>query len=292
MPTPEILSALTTPFDESGALDLDSFTRRLHDANSALDGVFVAGTTGEFLALEDDERVQLAAAALDVCGPDRTVVHVGAASTRQSLRLTERIAVLGATRFAAITPYYLRSTPAGISRHWTAIQRECGGELFGYVFPDVAGTDLQPSELEQVLDSGIAGLKVSGAASARVGGYVAHAPEGFRILSGNDAALPSTMRDGGVGAVSGVSGAAPSLWASLRSALVADDAPAIDQAQQAIGRLVPLLGPSIASIKHAHRLLTGDTGVCRMVIDQPDAETRAEIERTLRSLGLAAGAVA
>lgn len=292
MSTPEILSALTTPFDESGALDLETFTHRVQAANSALDGVFVAGTTGEFLALDEDERVQLAAAALEVCGPTRAVIHVGAPSTRQALRLTERIAALGATRFAAVTPYYLASTPAGISRHWAAIQRECGGDLYGYVFPDVATTDLQPAELEQVLDSGIAGLKVSGTASTRVADYVAHAPEGFRIFSGNDAALPDTMRDGGVGTVSGVSGAAPTLWSSLRDAMIADDAAAIERAQQAIGQLVPLLGPSIANIKYAHQLLTDDTGVCRMAIDAPSAATRSAIQGTVDSLGLTDGAAA
>ncbi|MCW5953261.1 MAG: dihydrodipicolinate synthase family protein, partial [Propionibacteriaceae bacterium] len=128
MPSPEVLSALTTPFAGTGEIDYAAFEANLRRLEPLVDGVFVAGTTGEYLALELQERARLAATCLEVFGPRRVVVHVGAASTRQSLQLTEEARQLGAVRFAAITPYYLPASTAGVLRHWAAIKQACGGE--------------------------------------------------------------------------------------------------------------------------------------------------------------------
>ena len=69
-------------------------------------GVFVSGTTGEFTALDDDERAAVLSAALTVFGADAVYAHVGAAAARQAERLTARAVALGARRLAAITPFY------------------------------------------------------------------------------------------------------------------------------------------------------------------------------------------
>lgn len=276
MPIPEILSALTTPFTSDG-LDVAGFRANLARLEPLVDGVFVAGTTGEFPALTAAEHADLVTASLDVFGPQRVVVHVGAASTRQAVSLARESAALGAERFAALTPYYLPATTAGILRHWAAIHAACGGELYGYVYPDVAVTDLLPADLPEAMKSGIAGIKISAKASARVKEYLIRAPEGFKLWSGNDSDLPNVMAAGGTGTVSGVSGACPTPWAALRDAMASGDDEAAARAQELITRIVPILGPSIANLKTALDLqgLTG--GACRMVIDTPDHSTTTQI---------------
>lgn len=277
MQSPEVLSALTTPFAESGEIDHAAFEANLRRLEPLVDGVFVAGTTGEFLALDLDEHVRLVTACLEVFGPARVVVHVGAASTRQALQLTAEARRLGAQRYAAITPYYLSASIAGVVRHWAAIKQACGGELYGYIFPDVAVTDVLASDLPEVLKSGIDGLKVSATASARVDEYLAAAPAGFKLWSGNDADVPHVMAAGGTGTVSGVSGACPEPWAALREAMAAGDDAATQRAQALIEQVVPVLGPSIANLKAAldRQGLAG--GHCRMVIDPPNDLVQTQI---------------
>ena len=270
MPSPEVLSALTTPFDAAGEIDYGAFEANVRRLEPLVDGVFVAGTTGEYLALEADEHARLAAICLEVFGAPRVVVHVGSASTRQSLRLTDQAKRLGAVRFAAITPYYLAASTAGVLRHWAAIKEACEGELYGYVFPDVAVTDVLPDALPDLLASGISGIKVSATASARVDEYLAVAPNGFKLWSGNDADLPHVMAAGGTGTVSGVSGACPTPWAALRDAMAAGDAAAAERAQVLITRIVPVLGPSIANLKAALDRQGLFGGTCRMAIDSPN----------------------
>ena len=81
---------------------------------AGVDGVFVAGTTGEFTALDDAERETVLIEALAVFGPERVYHHVGAASARQAERLTARAVALGARNLAAITPYYLPAGPRSL----------------------------------------------------------------------------------------------------------------------------------------------------------------------------------
>ncbi|WP_165218070.1 dihydrodipicolinate synthase family protein [Schaalia sp. ZJ1691] len=274
MTKPEILSALTTPFHPDGSLDIAGFRRNINVLAPLLDGVFVAGTTGEFHALTVSEHASLVECCLTVFGAERTVVHVGAPSTLQSLELTRQSVSLGAQRFAAITPYYLPASIDGIVRHWGAIREACEGELYGYIFPDVAVTDILPRDLPEVLESGISGIKVSARASARVLEYLNNAPAGFKLWSGNDADIPATIAAGGTGSVSGVSGACPHLWAELSSAMESGDQPAIAAVQERIEQTVAVLGPSIANIKWALDLQGRSGGTCRMSIDPPDAATR------------------
>ena len=167
MPAPEILSAIPTPFTPDGTLDLPAFRANLDRLVSSVDGVFVAGTTGEFPALDDAERLLLFEAALAVFGPDRVVAHVGAATTRQAAELLSAAIAIGAARFAAITPYFLAASTSGVAAYYRHLKDIAGQRaLYAYVFPEVAGTDVLPDALHALVEAGIDGIKVSGRASA------------------------------------------------------------------------------------------------------------------------------
>ena len=274
---PEILSAVTTAFTDAGELDPSAFEANLERLEALSDGVFVAGTTGEFRALSPQEHSELVKVALGVFGPQRVVVHVGAASTRQAVELARRAARFGAQRFAAITPYYLAASPHATGDYLSAIKTTCGGEVYGYLFPDVAITDITPDQLGPLLDAGIDGLKLSGRASTRVEAYLARAPQGFKLWSGNDADLPHILAAGGTGTVSGCSSVCPQPWVDFREAYRAGDQTRLAQAQVQIEQVVAALGPSIAHLKHGLDLQGLAGGDCRMSIDSPDAATRAAI---------------
>ena len=82
-----LLSAVPVPFDTKGDLDVkgqETLLRHLKD--TGIGGVFIAGTTGEFTALDDDERAEVLSVALEVYGADAVYIHVGAAAARQADR--------------------------------------------------------------------------------------------------------------------------------------------------------------------------------------------------------------
>jgi 4-hydroxy-tetrahydrodipicolinate synthase len=201
------------------------------------------------------------------------IAHIGAPDARHAGRLAGAAAALGATRIAAITPYYLPARPDELAGHYRRIRDAAPGpELYAYIFPERTGLNVPPPLLAQVADlAGLAGAKVSGSASADLAGYVAAAP-GLRIFSGNDADPWATMRAGGAGVISGRSAAYPEVYAALCKSAPGDD-PAV---QERLDRIVAL-GASIGRIKHALgvRGLAGTTA--RMTVDPPGPDLAAAI---------------
>jgi|SRR5450755_2205233 4-hydroxy-tetrahydrodipicolinate synthase len=83
----DVITATTTPFTAYGELDVPA-ARRLFALLTATTGsLFVAGTTGEFPALEDAERLTLAELALTEAGPGHVIAHIGAPDARHGRRL-------------------------------------------------------------------------------------------------------------------------------------------------------------------------------------------------------------
>lgn len=72
-----VLAAVPTPFTADGDLDKDAARRLFGFVAGVVDGLFVAGTTGEFPSLDDDERLALIEIGLDVAGPERVIAHIG-----------------------------------------------------------------------------------------------------------------------------------------------------------------------------------------------------------------------
>jgi 4-hydroxy-tetrahydrodipicolinate synthase len=268
---PVVLSAVPTLFGPDGELDPEA-NRALYKLVAGLvDGLFVAGTTGEFPALEDAERLFLFELALAEAGPDRVIAHIGVPDARHAARLAQAAAALGATRLAAITPYYLPARPDELAAYYRRIRDASPGpELYAYIFPERTGLLVPPPLFAEVADAaGLTGAKTSGSASADLAGYVAATP-GLRIFSGNDADPWATMRAGGAGVISGRSSAYPELYAALCQ----------DPAEQERLDQVVALGASIGRLKYALQvrgLVPGFSPAARMTVDPPDAETAAAI---------------
>ena len=266
--TPVILSAVPTLFGPGGELDLDA-NRALHKFVAGLvDGLFVAGTTGEFPALEDAERLSLLELALAEAGCERVIAHIGAPDARHAGRLAQAAVDLGATRIAAITPYYLPARPDELTAHYRAIRDAAPGpELYAYIFPERTGLPVSPTLFARVAEAaGLAGAKISGSAAGELAGYVAAAP-GLAFFSGNDANPAATMQAGGAGVISGRSSAYPEVYAAL---------PYQPGAQETLDQIVAL-GASVGRLKHALRLRGFGSGAARMTVDPPDPETGAAI---------------
>ena len=116
-----VLTAMVTPFDDSGALDLD-VARRLarHLQDNGNDGLVIAGTTGEAPVLTDDERLSLFAAVIEAVTIP-VIAGTGTNDTAHSVHLTKEAESLGAAGVLAVCPYYNRPSQAGIEAHIRAM---------------------------------------------------------------------------------------------------------------------------------------------------------------------------
>lgn len=272
-PSAALVSAVPVPFTADGGLNdagLQPLYRSLDAAG--VDGVFTAGTTGEFTALDDAEREIVLTEALAVFGPERVYAHVGAASARHAERLTTRAVALGARNLAAITPYYLPAGPRALIDYYRRLDAVAGGaRLFVYLYAARTTTTVTPAQLADLAEiPSVAGAKISGEPTARVLEYVRAAPEGFAVYSGNDIEFGDFVRAGGTGGVSGVSSVFPRPFVALADALRRDDEQAAAAAQDRVKRAVEAVaGADIALIKAGLALRGLPAGLPRVALDPP-----------------------
>jgi 4-hydroxy-tetrahydrodipicolinate synthase len=265
-----VLAAVPTLFDADGSVDLAANRALYAHVSGLLDGLLVAGTTGEFPSLSDEERLSLVELAVEVAGPSRVIAHVGAPSAFQASRLAAAAAAAGATRLAAITPYYLPVRPDDLAPYYGAVRAAApSATLYAYIFPERTGVHV-PAKLFATVagQTGLAGAKISGSASDLIAEYVAAAP-GLEFYCGDDSAPARTVAAGAAGVISGRSSA-------YAEAYAAGDQQLIDE--------IVATGASIGRLKHALALRGFGKGTARMPADPPDDATAAAIEAIVARL--------
>jgi 4-hydroxy-tetrahydrodipicolinate synthase len=150
----EILTAIVTPFDASGAVDHERFRELAeHLLDNGSDGFIVCGTTGESPTLTDDERLELLATAVDVVGSRGTVIAgTGTYSTAHSVHLTERAHELGVDGFLVVTPYYNKPPSRGIVEHFKAIAAVSDRPIVVYNIPARVVLNLDPETIAELAE--------------------------------------------------------------------------------------------------------------------------------------------
>ncbi|GAB3450207.1 4-hydroxy-tetrahydrodipicolinate synthase [Actinophytocola sediminis] len=118
-----MLTAMVSPFDPDGKLDLDAAGRIAnHLVDLGNDGLVVNGTTGESPTTSDGEKADLVRAVTDAVGDRATIVAaVGTYNTEHSVQLAREAEQAGAHGLLVVTPYYSRPPQAGLLAHFTAV---------------------------------------------------------------------------------------------------------------------------------------------------------------------------
>lgn len=281
----DIVTAIPTSFHPDGTLDAAG-SRAIfrYVAGSGNEGGFVLGTTGEFPAVDDAEFETLVSAALDELGPHmRVIVHVGQPSAFEAVRRVAIAKRLGATEFAALTPYYLEATEDAVFDYFAAISAAIGdGTLFIYVYPKRSGIEVSPALLARLAElPNVIGAKVSELSLDELAAYRAIVPPEFVLYTGADRELVAAGEVGAQGVVSGVSSVLPAPFRALAQAADSGDPAAIERAQAAVDDVVSVIGGDMARMKAAYRSMGIADGVCRMALVEPDGGALAEIERVL-----------
>jgi 4-hydroxy-tetrahydrodipicolinate synthase len=198
-----VLSAMVTPFDESGALDLDGarvLARWLQEQGH--DGLVVAGTTGEAPVLSEDEKLSLFAA---VCESVTIPVIAGTGSndTGHSVHLTRQAAQLGVAGILAVCPYYNRPSQAGIDGHMRAIAGASDLPVMIYDIPVRSGRKIETATILRLAREvpTLVALKDAAGNPGATAAVVAAASAGFQVYSGDDAMTLPLLAVGAVGAV-------------------------------------------------------------------------------------------
>jgi 4-hydroxy-tetrahydrodipicolinate synthase len=239
------ITALATPFDANGAIDMAAW-RRLLDAQLAggTRAVVVAGSTGEAAALEDAEFDTLLRTAVEhIAGRIPVLAGTGLSNTAKTIAQTRRARDAGADAALVVTPPYVRPTPDGLVAHYLAVAEQGGLPVVLYNVPGRTGCDMEPATVARLCTHpAIVALKEARGDEARWNALYPLASNNFALLSGDDPTFVRAMRGGAAGVISVASNVVPGAFARLCAAIVRGDDDATDALDASLQPLYAFLG--------------------------------------------------
>lgn len=199
----QVLSAMVTPFDENGEVDLAEaarLARWLVDHGN--DGLVVCGTTGEAPTLSDDEHLSVIAAVVEAVGVP-VVAGTGGNDTAHSLYMTREATALGAAGVLVVCPYYNRPSQSGLEAHFRAVAGVTDLPVMIYDIPVRTGRKVAtPTLLKLAREvTNIVALKDAAGNPGETAHLIAGAPAGFEVYSGDDVLSLPLLAVGAVGVV-------------------------------------------------------------------------------------------
>ncbi len=197
--------ALVTPF-KNGSIDYIALERliRFHLDNRT-DGILLLGTTAETASLASDEKDALLRFALKwINGQVPVMIGTGTNNLAQTLASTQRAKEIGASSVLIITPYYIKPTQQGMYEYFSTIADKIDIPIVIYNVPGRTGVNIASDTVVNLARAhhNIVGVKEASGNLVQAGEIIRDAPDGFALLSGEDALNLPLMSVGAKGCVS------------------------------------------------------------------------------------------
>lgn len=218
-----VVPAMATPFTPDFRLDETRVGELIESYIAAgVHGISVAGSQGEFFALEHEEHIRLLELSVQaVAGRVPLYAGTGAGTTRQSIALTQAAEALGADLALVITPYFVQPSQDELIAHYTAVARSTKLPVMLYNNPPRTAVNVLPSTLARCMREvdNIVGIKDSGGDLTQSIEYLLMAPRPALLFSGRDTIALAMMYHGAQGTISPAANVFPQRMVELYQAL-------------------------------------------------------------------------
>ena len=286
-------TALVTPFTSDGAVD-EKRLRELMEYQIA-GGVRVlvpCGTTGESVTMSDDENRFVIRTTVELSrGRAKVIAGTGSNSTSVTIERSKAARELGVDGVLTVAPYYNKPTQEGLYAHFRAIAEAVNGlPVVIYNVPGRTSSNISADttlRLARDCDNIVAVKEASGNLS-QIMEILRSRPEGFRVISGDDALTLPMIALGADGLISVASNEAPKLMSELNDQALAGH---WDEARALHYRLLPLMEANFIEsspgpVKAAMALMGLLEENLRLPLVPVQDKTRARMREVLNELGL------
>ena len=197
--------AIVTPMHEDGSVNYDVLERLIefHIANGT-DAIIACGTTGESPTLNHQEHTEVLRFTINkAAGRLPVIAGSGSNDTAYALELSLEAQRMGADALLMVTPYYNKTSQAGLIRHFTYIADRVQVPIILYNVPSRTGCNIKPETyLELSKHPNIAAVKEANGDISSVAQTIALCGDALDVYSGNDDQIVPFMSVGGKGVIS------------------------------------------------------------------------------------------
>jgi len=284
-------TALVTPFQRDQSLDentLRSLVRR--QIQSGIHFLVPCGTTGESPTLTHAEHLRVVEITLEEArGKVPVLAGAGGYNTAEVIALARELEAMGADGILSVTPYYNKPTQEGLYQHYRALAASIRLPVVVYSVQGRTGVNVEPATLVRLAEiENIVGVKEASGNIAQMASIAAQAPEGFTLLSGDDAITLPLAALGGKGVISVASNEMPAEMARLAAHCRDGN---FGEARQLHNALLPLMEVNFVEsnpgpVKAALALMGLLEPVWRLPLVAPQPASIEKIKRVLSALAL------
>ncbi len=198
-------AAMITPMHPDQSIDYPTFGKLIEEQIAGgTDALVICGTTGESSTMTDEEHVEAIAFAVKQTA-HRVPVIAGAGSndTRYAIWLSKEAQAAGADALLQVTPYYNKTSQAGLVRHFTQIADATDLPVILYNVPSRTGVDIKPQTyLELSKHPNIVAAKEANGNLSEIAHTISLCGDQLDIYSGNDDQIVPILSLGGKGVIS------------------------------------------------------------------------------------------
>lgn len=281
-----VCTALVTPF-LNGQINypmLKILLQRQIDAG--IGAVVLAGTTGESATLTDEETTAMLRFSKEFLGDKMCVIAgTGSNSTAHAIQKSMDAEKAGADALLIVSPYYNKSTPAGLIAHYTAIANAVNLPIILYNVPSRTGLDMPVSVYHTLAKhQNIIGVKEAINDPGKILKIKANCGKAFRVWAGNDEMTVPFLSVGCEGVISVISNLFPEETAYMVDAAMDGD---FETASAIAGKMLPwtdFLSCEVNPIpvKAAMQALGFDCGSGRLPLTEISDENHKKLQRLLQ----------
>ena len=285
-----LFTALITPFDRRGRVDVESLTDLVEfQASKGVDGLYPCGSTGLGPMLHFEERKVVAETVVNAArGRVGVVVQVGRPDTDSTVELAKHAERVGADAVASLTPYYYKPGEAAIVKHFQSISKAVSIPVLAYNIPQFTGNNLTADLVSLLAREGtIGGIKDSSQNLMQLQDVLKAVPEGFVVMNGTEEYGLYAIMSGADGLVSGGASALPEVFRSMVAAQKRGDYRAAQAAHKTILKVKGLVrGGAIPAYYEILRARGIDCGEPRAPFLPLGRANAGKLLRELKSLNL------
>lgn len=283
--------AIITPMHADGSVNFVELGRLIEDqiANHT-DAIVICGTTGESPALDHEEHTEcIRYTVKKVAGRVPVIAGTGSNDTRYAIQLSRQAQQDGADALLLVTPYYNKTSQAGLLAHYTAIAQAVDLPCILYNVPSRTGCNLQPATLAELAKlPNINAVKEASGNISQVAEVAELCGENLNIYSGNDDQIIPLLALGGKGVISVLSNVAPQYTHDLCAKWFSGDiAGSLAMQLEALPLCKALFADvNPIPVKWAMNRLGWHAGPCRLPLVEPSAAVQQRLETAMRDFGL------
>lgn len=283
--------AIITPMHADGTVNFEELGRIIDDQIAhGTDAIVICGTTGESAALNHEEHVECIRFAVKHTAKRVPVIAgTGSNDTAFAIEISKEAEEAGADALLLVTPYYNKTSQAGLIAHYTAIANAVTLPCIIYNVPSRTGVNLQPATLAELAKlPNVNAVKEASGNISQVADVAALCGEELNIYSGNDDQIVPILSLGGKGVISVLSNVAPQQAHDICAAWFSGDTAKSLKLQL---KALPLCHALFADVnpipvKWAMNRLGWNAGPLRLPLVEPSVAVQQSLENEMKAYGV------